>query len=291
MSEPGAQSAPSGSPSPVPVVVGRRYGTRAEFARPEHLAAYAQAVGDQNPRYAVGPAQVAPPLYAVKPLFAVVQALLHDPDAHYDLPRLVHGEQDMEFVRPIRPWDIVAPRATILAVEEKRSGVLVRGTQILRVEGEVAVRVTASYFIRAAVGGAEARSKDAAPTREVAPPTRPAPLFVVQRAVDAQMTARYAMASDDHNPLHLDDDAARAAGLPGRILHGLATMALTQGAVIDEVCGGDPTRLLRLSARFVRPVYPGDTLTITAWSDEVRLNLEVANQAGVPVMTGAATTR
>lgn len=270
-------------------VVGRAYRTGAVFARPQHLAAYALAVGDQNPRYAVGPDQVAPPLYAVRPLFAVVQALLHDPDAHYDLTRLVHGEQDMTFLRPIRAWDLVTPRATIQAIEQKRSGVLVRGTQTLWVEGEAAVQVVASYFIRGESGATDGGAKAGGAARAAEDASaRPAPIFVVQRTIDDEMTARYAMASDDHNPLHLDDHAARSAGLPGRILHGLATMALTQGAVIDETCGGDPTRLARLTARFVRPVFPGDTLTILALPSETGMNLEVSNQAGGLVMTGGA---
>ena len=51
------------------------------------------------------------------------------------------------------------------------------------------------------------------------------------------MTARYAGASGDFNPIHLDDEFARSVGLPGRILHGLYTMALVARAQ-TEAFGG-----------------------------------------------------
>jgi acyl dehydratase len=65
---------------------------------------------------------------------------------------------------------------------------------------------------------------------------------------DRYLTVRYAGASGDFNPIHIDDEFARSVGLPGRILHGLWTMA--QVARAQTEAAGGPDRLKRLSVQF-----------------------------------------
>src|SRR4051794_8068490 len=65
---------------------------------------------------------------------------------------------------------------------------------------------------------------------------------------DKYLTVRYAGASGDFNPIHIDEDFARAVGLPGRILHGLWTMA--QVARAQTEAAGGPESLKRLSVQF-----------------------------------------
>src|SRR6516162_11679834 len=65
---------------------------------------------------------------------------------------------------------------------------------------------------------------------------------------DKYLTARYAGASGDFNPIHIDEEFARAVGLPGRILHGLWTMA--QVARAQSEAAGGPEHLRRLSVQF-----------------------------------------
>ncbi|MVZ89799.1 acyl dehydratase [Microbacter sp. ANSKLAB05] len=68
---------------------------------------------------------------------------------------------------------------------------------------------------------------------------------------------RYAEASGDHNPIHLDDDAAQALGLPGVVAHGMLTSALAIGVVAEWAGGAD--RVLATSFRFAGPVVvPAD---------------------------------
>ena len=62
------------------------------------------------------------------------------------------------------------------------------------------------------------------------------------------VTVRYAGASGDFNPIHIDEDFARSVGLPGRILHGLWTMAQVARAHTEAARG--PERLKRLSVQF-----------------------------------------
>jgi len=108
--------------------------------------------------------------------------------------------------------------------------------------------------------------------------------------VDKDQALRYADASLDRNPIHIDESAARGAGLPGVILHGLCTMAMSTQPFVSSLAGGDPTRLKRFSVRFSKPVLPGDALTVKAWKDGEKdgrsvYAFEVTNQNGVAVVT------
>lgn len=62
---------------------------------------------------------------------------------------------------------------------------------------------------------------------------------------------RYAEASGDHNPIHQDEQVARAVGLPGVIAHGMYTLALTARAVQEWVPGAE---VVELGAKFTKPV-------------------------------------
>src|SRR6202046_3792635 len=66
---------------------------------------------------------------------------------------------------------------------------------------------------------------------------------------DRYVTVRYAGASGDFNPIHIDEQFARDVGLPGRILHGLWSMAQVARAT-TEAAGGDPAALRSLSVQF-----------------------------------------
>ena len=79
-------------------------------------------------------------------------------------------------------------------------------------------------------------------------------------------TVRYADASGDHFAIHLDDEFARSIGLPGRIVHGLCTLAFTGRAVLEAAGVDDPRAIRRLAARFSAPLFPGDTLTTRVWA-------------------------
>jgi len=66
---------------------------------------------------------------------------------------------------------------------------------------------------------------------------------------DKYLPHRYAGASGDFNPIHIDSEFAKAVGLPNSILHGLYMMGLVSRAAVDAA-GGDPKSLKRLSVQF-----------------------------------------
>ena len=85
---------------------------------------------------------------------------------------------------------------------------------------------------------------------------------------DRYLTVRYAGASGDFNPIHVDEEFARSVGLPGRILHGLWTMA--QVARAQTRAGGGPGSLRRLSVQFRGMGLPEAEITVTSTVREVR---------------------
>ena len=78
---------------------------------------------------------------------------------------------------------------------------------------------------------------------------------------DRYLTVRYAGASGDFNPIHIDEEFARSVGLPGRILHGLWTMAQVARMATDA--GGGPQALQRLAVQFRGMGVPEQELTVT----------------------------
>ena len=84
---------------------------------------------------------------------------------------------------------------------------------------------------------------------------------------DRYLTVRYAGASGDFNPIHIDEDFARQVGLPGRILHGLYSMAQVARALTDA--GGGPQSLRSLSVQFRGMGVPEQELTVTGSVREV----------------------
>lgn len=85
---------------------------------------------------------------------------------------------------------------------------------------------------------------------------------------DRYVTYRYAGASGDFNPIHLDEEFARSVGLPGRILHGLWTMA--QVARAQTEAGGGPASLRSLKVNFRGMGLPEHELTVTSTVREER---------------------
>jgi acyl dehydratase len=79
---------------------------------------------------------------------------------------------------------------------------------------------------------------------------------------DKYLPHRYAGASGDFNPIHIDAEFAKAVGLPGNILHGLYMMGLVARAN-TEAAGGDPRALKRLSVQFRGMGAPETEIVVT----------------------------
>jgi acyl dehydratase len=249
--------------------------------------AYAAATNDSNPRHQSG--ALAPPVFAVVPIWEAMMAVAMSIVPPEVAMRVVHAGQDMRFHRPLAPGDVLRSRAAAIGVQVRGTGT----TLLLKTESRdpAGALVNEQYVTTFFRGVSEGDSGGAAPpdhklTAEVKSSTV---LAEVVSRVDDDQTFRYADASGDRMPIHLDDGVARSVGLPGIIVHGLCTMAFAGRAVVDEACAGGPERLRRLAVRFSRPVLPGQEITTRLYAaggdpSIIRFRFETVNAEGQAVV-------
>jgi acyl dehydratase len=97
-------------------------------------------------------------------------------------------------------------------------------------------------------GPAQATPTQATPTQVTPGDTIGPRTFTVSR----EDVRAYADASGDHNPIHLDDNAATQVGLPGTIAHGMLTMSLASQLLVDWA--RDPGAVIQIDVRFGQPL-------------------------------------
>lgn len=83
---------------------------------------------------------------------------------------------------------------------------------------------------------------------------------------DRYTPVRYAGASGDFNPIHLDDDFATNVGLPGRIIHGLWTMAQVARTTTESTGGAESLKSLDVTFRGMG--VPGKELIIAGTAND-----------------------
>ncbi len=114
-------------------------------------------------------------------------------------------------------------------------------------------------------------------------------LLELEVTPDKYLTVRYAGASGDFNPIHIDEDFAKAVGLPGRILHGLFTMALVARATTQAA--GGPASLKRLRVQFRGMGVPEQAVTVSgavaSVTDGIATIHAVATQDGKAIIRNA----
>jgi acyl dehydratase len=96
---------------------------------------------------------------------------------------------------------------------------------------------------------------------------------------DRYVTVRYAGASGDFNPIHIDEEFARSVGLPGRILHGLWTMA--QLARAHTEAAGGPDKLKSLSVQFRGMGALGEEIVVSGTVREVHGDTAIVDSEAV----------
>lgn len=241
-------------------LIGKEYNSSTFEVTADHIERYARATNDENERYLGGEDVVAPPVFPVVAAFDSFTQAATDPDLGADLLRLVHGAQEHVLLRPLRPGDVLTVNPVLESVEQKDSGeTFTTKATLAAQDGTPVAEVRGTMFIR----GSGSRKKPQAQTEE---PARDI-VYEESTKVDDDQTHRYAEASGDHNPIHLDENVARMAGLPGIILHGMCSMAIATKAAVNGLAGGDPARIKRVGVRLSKPVLPGQELTTKLWKE------------------------
>lgn len=237
-------------------LAGKVYGSIAFKVTGDGIRSFARATNDDNPLFN-SERPVAPPAFPIVAAAQLFQTVCGDPDLGVEMPMLVHARQEHRFLAPIRAGDVLEVSTTIEQVDRADTGhnfTLTIG--LTNQDSELAAEVRSTMLIRKTGTGTKAPGEllEKAST-------------VVQgeSVMDEDQPARYAEASGDHNPIHLDRDFARKSGFPGVVCHGMCTMAMASKVVLDGVAGGDPARLKLIRVEFSRPVFPGQRLTTSVW--------------------------
>jgi acyl dehydratase len=230
----------------------------------ERTKAYALATNDPTPAHLSG--EVAPPVFAVVPIWDTIAGAMAAVTPPEVLMLVVHGEQDMRLFKQMTPGMVLNSRAAPVGVQVKPNGTTVVAKVETRDEsGDLVAEQYMTSFFRGVSDGEGAGEE--APKHKLDGATKATePVGKITQQIDLDQTYRYAEASGDNMPIHLDAEIAKSVGLPGIIIHGLCTMAFTSWAAIQEVCDGDPSRMKRLAVRFSRPVLPGQEITTTFWA-------------------------
>jgi acyl dehydratase len=103
---------------------------------------------------------------------------------------------------------------------------------------------------------------------------------------DYERIRKYAEASGDRNPLHLDPKAAKTAGFPDVISHGMLVMGLALSTLRRQLGG---KRIVSSHVRFSAPVLAGTQLFLTARIDATNVAFSVVTDNMKSVLTGSAT--
>src|SRR5882757_6829839 len=202
----------------------------------------------------------------------------------FDLRRILHGEQEFEFFKPIFVGDTLTGVTKIADFYEKEGGrggkmtFLVSETEYTNQKGEKVI--IGESKMAAKVKYDSVKVGDEIPKYVVEGVTRPD--FV-----------RYAGASGDFVPLHYDQTFVEAAGIPTVFAQGMFTAGLLSKAVTDYVGVGN---VRRFQVRFATRVWPGDVVTCTGkvtnkvekdGEKQIEGDLIVMNQKGEPAIKGS----
>lgn len=227
----------------------------------EHVKRYAAAVND--PAVPLQKGDIVPPLFAA----LMTRKALHAATARImpaDLARtalMVHGEHDLQQEQPLRVGMRLRTRALPVGVRVGSAGsALLLQLETRNADGDL---VSTQFHTSFLVGLTAGRTSG----KEIPEHGMPKDLELLgpeatsTATFDTDQTYRYADASGDHTPIHVDDAFARSRGFPGVIVHGLCSMAVVTRSLLEMLADGDTTRLRRVAVRFSRNVFPGQSLT------------------------------
>lgn len=230
----------------------------------ERLMEYAASTNDPIQAHRDG--DIASPVFAIVPVFHALLAPALEVVPVSLFGKILHGEQDFRFHRPIVPGDKLVARGKMTGWEGLPNGT--RACVLLECrdgEGNLVNEQFVTFFVRGFDDGR--KIGEMSPAHKFEPALREtAPALEFTQRIDEDQTYRYSDASGDPMPIHLDEDSAEAAGLPGIIAHGFCVLAFTSWGLLEGLGVEDPARLKRLAVRFAKPVLPGQEIRTRAWT-------------------------
>ncbi|MEZ5909979.1 MAG: MaoC/PaaZ C-terminal domain-containing protein [Hyphomicrobiaceae bacterium] len=196
---------------------------------------------------------------------------MREADTGVDWVKVLHGEQAIELHRALPTTGTVYAKTVVVGVDDKgpAKGAVIHSERVVRDRATDAPIATIRHttFARGNGGSGSAGRTHPAISKL---PERPSDQRLVLPTLPQQALI-YRLAGD-RNPLHADPETARKAGFARPILHGLSTYAVAGHAILAMAGGYRPDGLKNLRARFVSPVYPGESIQTEIWQDGARLN-------------------
>lgn len=205
--------------------------------------------------------------------FPSMVLILGDPGPWSEAPgtgitysRLLHAEQSFELHRPLPTCGTVLGRAHVAEIIDKgpdRGAIVTTRRQLfLNGDPEPLATLVSSSFCRAdgGFGGPVTASPKPGPMPDRAPDV----IRTVETLPQAALIYRL---SGDANPLHVDPQAAAAAGFDRPILHGLCTFGMAIDATM-RAFGLAPENVKGASVRFSAPVCPGEPFDVAVWREK-----------------------
>jgi acyl dehydratase len=223
------------------------------------------------------------PSFGVVPVFDALLNMNSIEGIDVNFALVLHGEQDLVLHRPIPVNGSIESEIRVAGLYDKgKAGLVVLEVESSDGDGPLFTN-RFSIFAR----GEGGFGGDSGPKPGNVAPER-APDAVVESATLAHQALIYRL-SGDKNPLHADPEFATIAGFPAPILHGLCTYGAACKAVVDEMLGGDVTKVARYQVRFSGVVFPGETIVTSMWDEGDRIVLTAATKdRGETVLSNAA---
>ncbi len=267
--------------------------------------------------------EIVPPTFPVVYQHVLLAEVLFDPDLNLNLKKLVHGEQEFKYYKPVRVGDTITSKGKIAKIFQKGPhDFVVFHTDS---ENQLQEKVSESIWTFVIRGGnendftlkekllmklssflpqnpKEKQAKEAAygslvklceHNIDLEKPFQDLFFYekfkndesVLRVFIDEYMPQVYAGASGDFNTIHLDRDFGKRVGLGSNILHGMATMALGANLASQDL---NPRDLKSYKVRFSGVVKPGDVINFRGkWKDDKNFVFTAKNQLGQEVLSSA----
>jgi acyl dehydratase len=266
-------------------LVGEAAGPLEQTIDARWVMAYSAGLGETDARYYDTTAAEGPwvhPLFPVCYEWPVSRSLrsLAPLEAHQ--ARLLHAQHDLVLHRPLRAGETLTTTARIaLAVQRSPGAFVVFRFQARDARGDAVTTSDFGVLYRDVALDGPARSVAAS---EDPPPHAGTLARVAEIGVAVTAAHVYTECARIWNPIHTDLAYARAAGLPGIILHGTATLALAVSRLLGRY-GIEPRAVRRVRCRFTGMVLMPATLELHATREPAALAFETRTPSGEPVIT------
>lgn len=225
---------------------------------------YVDATKDDFAKYSEADSP-APPFFFSKELYPLFKQIITHKDLNLNLLKMVHGQQSLRSHAAVSHDEIISIEMTIADISDTPAGELLIVKTNGMANGRLIVEAETGFVVRH-----HDNSKDGKSKREKYALPEFDPKNGVKFLINTEkgQELKYAEVSNDTNPIHISTLFAKAAGLPGRIMHGVCVMAMCTNSLIDGAAGKDIRKFREVSGRFSYPVIPGDTLTLIGYRTE-----------------------